>query len=371
MIPHRLYRAGLALSLFTSGGLFAAEPMAAVPRNPQEIQLTAATLSKSDDSQLVIDGFTITPPRTAGFSPLIRGEELEGWVIQEGRSGSWKRQGDEIGCVSAGGGWLRTEKEYSDFILKLEYRLQPGGNSGIGIRCPPSGNPTFTGIEIQLLDDHAEKYADLRPDQYTGSIYYQVPAQQRASLRPNGEWNACEIRCLGDYLQVWINGELVNDVNLARPRPKGDAAAGPFSPTNRPPFGHLALQSHSTRVDFRNIQIQDFTVRTASGLKYVDLQPGEGDPVPEQATVTVHYFGQLTDGKRFGDSRDLGKPVTVALKDVIPGWQEGIQGMRPGGRRRLIVPPALAYGEQGVGTVIPPDATLVFEVELCAFERSE
>lgn len=370
MTLHRLYRTGLAVSLFTSGWLFAEEPVRSPEASSREIRLTAATLETTDGSRPAVDGITVTPPESAEFVPLITGDALDGWVIQEGRNGSWRRENDDLSCVSAGGGWLRTEKEFSDFILKLEYRLQPGGNSGIGLRCPSTGNPTFTGIEVQLLDDQAEKYADLRPDQYTGSIYYQVPGQRRAQLKPYGEWNSCEIRCVGDYLQVWINGDLINAINLAKTRGKGEHPGSSFTPANRPPSGHIALQSHSTRVDFRNIRIQDLTVHTPSGLKYVDLLTGEGETVTEQAKVTVHYFGQLMDGKRFGDSRDLGRPVTVALQDVIPGWQEGIQGMRAGGRRRLIVPPDLAYGEQGVGTMIPPNATLVFEVELCAFEGS-
>src|SRR5690606_19027809 len=97
----------------------------------------------------------------------------------------------------------------------------------------------------------------------------------------------------------------------------------------------------------------------------------EGEEISAPRTVTVHYVGQLPDGKRFTDTRDVGTPVTVTLASVIPGWQEGIQGMKVGGRRRIIVPPELGYGPAGINDVIPPDSTLVFEIELCGFEKTK
>jgi FKBP-type peptidyl-prolyl cis-trans isomerase len=309
-----------------------------------------------------------SPLISAEFASLMPSEGLNGWVVQEGKPSAWRRDGEMISCTSSTGGWLRTEKAYSDFELRLEYRLQAGGNTGIGLRAPAFGNPTFNGLEIQLLDDAAGKYANLRPDQYTGSVYYQVPAGQKASVKAPGEWNICEITCLGDLLRVKINGETVNEVQLNRYQSARAAQADVaprFSLAERPPVGHIALQSHSTQVDFRNIALRDLTVTTASGLQYADLVLGEGQTANTPAQVTVHYVGQLLDGKRFTDTHDLGTPVTVPLAAVIPGWQEGLQGMKVGGRRRLIVPPALAYGAQGAGDLIPPDTTLVFEIELC------
>lgn len=333
---------------------------------------------RAPDSESDVEAAGVTPARAerpeespAGFDSLFPGEGLEGWTVHEGRQSAWQRDGDLVSCVSAGGGWLITEQQYSDFILRLEYRIEPGGNTGIGVRCPATGNPTFTGFEVQLLDDSASKYADLRPDQYTGSLYYQVAAQRQAHLNPPGEWNRCEIRCLGDDVTVIINGETVNEVNLkSTPTSSGAETGSKWSLAQRPPLGRLALQSHSTRVDFRNVEIRDLTVGTDSGLRYAELFQGEGDTLPDEATVTVHYVGQLVDGKRFTDSRDLGEPVTVPLKAVIDGWKEGLPGMKVGGRRRLIVPPRLAYGSDGVSSLIPPDATLVFEVELHGFKQS-
>jgi FKBP-type peptidyl-prolyl cis-trans isomerase FkpA len=105
---------------------------------------------------------------------------------------------------------------------------------------------------------------------------------------------------------------------------------------------------------------------TASGLQYEDIKLGEGDPATAGKTVAVHYTGWLTDGKKFDSSKDRGQPFEFPLGGgrVIKGWDEGVQGMKVGGVRKLTIPASLGYGSRGAGGVIPPDATLVFEVEL-------
>ncbi|MGZ5092850.1 MAG: FKBP-type peptidyl-prolyl cis-trans isomerase [Burkholderiales bacterium] len=108
------------------------------------------------------------------------------------------------------------------------------------------------------------------------------------------------------------------------------------------------------------------TTTTASGLKYEDIKQGDGAVATAGKTVSVHYTGWLTDGKKFDSSKDRGQPFEFPLGGgrVIKGWDEGVEGMKVGGTRKLTIPPELGYGSRGAGGVIPPGATLVFEVEL-------
>jgi FKBP-type peptidyl-prolyl cis-trans isomerase len=107
-------------------------------------------------------------------------------------------------------------------------------------------------------------------------------------------------------------------------------------------------------------------VTTKSGLKYEDLKEGTGAEAKKGDTVEVHYTGWLTNGKKFDSSVDRGQPFSFKLGAgmVIKGWDEGVAGMKVGGKRKLMIPPELGYGARGAGGVIPPNAELVFEVEL-------
>jgi FKBP-type peptidyl-prolyl cis-trans isomerase len=126
--------------------------------------------------------------------------------------------------------------------------------------------------------------------------------------------------------------------------------------------GASACKNHSATEGAKTMQME-------GGLLIEDVKIGEGTVATKGTTVSVHYTGVLTDGKKFDSSLDRGQPIEFRLGSgmVIKGWDQGIEGMRIGGKRKLTIPPALAYGERGTpGGPIPPNATLVFDVELVA-----
>jgi FKBP-type peptidyl-prolyl cis-trans isomerase len=105
------------------------------------------------------------------------------------------------------------------------------------------------------------------------------------------------------------------------------------------------------------------------GMKVWDVVEGSGDAVPAGATVTVHYTGWLLDGTVFDSSKKRGQTISFGLHQVIKGWTVGVPGMKPGGKRLLHIPPDMAYGSRGAPGAIPPNATLVFEIELVSFKK--
>jgi FKBP-type peptidyl-prolyl cis-trans isomerase FkpA len=108
------------------------------------------------------------------------------------------------------------------------------------------------------------------------------------------------------------------------------------------------------------------TIITETGLTIEDTIVGDGAAAAVGQAITVHYAGWFADGRQFDSSKEKNDPFefTLGKAEVIPGWEEGLQGMKVGGKRKLVIPPWLAYGEAGAGDTIPPNATLTFEVEL-------
>ncbi|MCM1982322.1 FKBP-type peptidyl-prolyl cis-trans isomerase [Lyngbya confervoides] len=136
-------------------------------------------------------------------------------------------------------------------------------------------------------------------------------------------------------------------------------------PQAQPVMAAMPKPRASDLAPAESVSDEAYTI-TESGLKYRDLKEGSGESPSPRQLVSVHYTGMLTNGKKFDSSLDRNEPFTfpIGVGRVIKGWDEGVETMKVGGKRELVIPPDLAYGSRGVPGVIPPNSTLVFEVEL-------
>ena len=185
-----------------------------------------------------------------GFEPLFNGKDLTGWKVHGGKTEAWGAENGIMFTTGVGGGWLLTEKEYGDFELRLEYKVPKAGNSGVGLRAPRQGDVAYSGMEIQILDDPAPEYKNIRPGQHTGSIYDVVPSSKQPS-KPVGEWNQYHITAKGRQITVELNGTQIVDANLDDYKDHAKKHPGILRTT-----GSIGLQSHTDRVEFRNIYVK-------------------------------------------------------------------------------------------------------------------
>lgn len=194
-----------------------------------------------------------------GFVQLFNGENLDGWV---GNKQSYRVENGNILVDPSGGGSggnLLTEGEYSDFIFRFEFQLTPGANNGLGIHAPLQGDVAYVGKELQILDNTAEKYANLQPYQYHGSVYGIIPAR-RGFLKPVGEWNIQEVTVNGSKIKIVLNGSTIVDADLQEATKNGtiDKKEHPGLKRNT---GHIGFLGHGDVVRFRNIRIKDLTTK--------------------------------------------------------------------------------------------------------------
>jgi hypothetical protein len=189
-----------------------------------------------------------------GFTPLFDGKDLAGWEVLDGKKDAWAVENGMIVTKSGGGGWLLTDKEYGDFEVRVDFKMSEGGNSGVALRAPLKGNVSYSGMEIQLLDDvwHKKNYKDLKPVQLTGAIYG-VVAPSKDALKPVGEWNTIDITAKGRQITIVLNGVKTVDANLDDYK----EASEKDHPGLKREKGHLGLQSHSNRVEFRNVYVKE------------------------------------------------------------------------------------------------------------------
>ena len=188
------------------------------------------------------------------FISLFDGQTLNGWILVGKVGQGYVVDAGNLVCPADGGGNLFTQKEYSNFVFHFEFKTDPGGNNGIGIRAPLRGDAAYAGMEIQILDDSAPVYkGKLRPAQYHGSIYDVIPAKQ-GFLKEAGEWNEEEITANGRRVIVKLNGATIVDANLDSIKDADTLKKHPGLSRAR---GHIGFLGHDTRVEFRNIRLKE------------------------------------------------------------------------------------------------------------------
>lgn len=186
-----------------------------------------------------------------GWTPLFNGRDLTGLEEVGGGPSSWRVEHGMLVTVGGGGNWISTTREFGDFELSVEFKSPPGGNSGVFIRAPREGNPAFEGSEIQILDDYSDRYKELKPYQYCGSVYATIAPAKRAT-KPAGEWQKMVIRVQGQKIQVTLNGEQIVNGDLSEHLDKVKDHPG-----LQRLKGYIGLQNHDTPMYFRNILVRE------------------------------------------------------------------------------------------------------------------
>lgn len=226
---------------------------------------------KSHAACLLALAFAFLPARALsaeeGFVSIFNGRNLDGWQGLGGDTSSYHARDGQLICKETGKVHIFTVKEYANFILRLEIRLDPGGNNGVGIRTKVSKQPHIEGSEIQVLDDpyyarglpregkDPKDWVPLKNYQHHGSIYGVVPAKP-GHLKPAGEWNQQEIVCDGRRVKVTLNGHVIVDAILDQVKPIDGLAHPGLYYTQ----GHIGLHAHGNygaKVYFRNLRIKE------------------------------------------------------------------------------------------------------------------
>ncbi len=188
-----------------------------------------------------------------GFTSLFDGKTFNGWNLIGKNGPGYGITNGILVCERGGGGNLFTEKEFENFVLRFEFRLEDGSNNGIGIRAPLQGDAAYVGMEIQVLDDTTKKFGPLRPEQLHGSIY-DVVAAKPGSQKPLGQWNTEEITANGRQIKVVVNGKTIVDANLDTVTNTATLQRHPGLQRTR---GHIGFLGHTEFAEFRNIRIRE------------------------------------------------------------------------------------------------------------------
>jgi hypothetical protein len=190
---------------------------------------------------------------SAGFESVFNGKDLTGWA---GPVDQYEVKDGAIVCKPHKGGTIYTKEEFSDFMARVQIKLPPGGNNGLAIRYPGSGDTAYVGMcELQVLDNTAQQYARLDPRQYHASAYGMVPAE-RGYQRPVGDWNFQEVTIKGPTIKVELNGTVILDCDLSKVTKYMGNSPHPGKERTQ---GHFGFAGHSDPVAFRHIQIKRLT----------------------------------------------------------------------------------------------------------------
>jgi hypothetical protein len=192
--------------------------------------------------------------KSQGFTPLFNGTDLAGWTGN--KEGYPVRDGViVVDPTKGGGGNLYTEKDYSDFVFRFEFRLTPGANNGIGLRAPVTGDSAYAAMEIQILDEDSPRYRGWLADyQHHGSIYGVVAAKP-GHLKPVGDWNSEEITAKGKQITVKLNGVTIVDADIEKASASGTIDHKPH-PGLKNPTGRIGFLGHGDQVEFRNLRVK-------------------------------------------------------------------------------------------------------------------
>jgi len=194
----------------------------------------------------------LRPEDPPGFEPVFNGKDFSGWA---GPVENYEVQEGAIVCKPGKGGTIYTQREYGDFVARLEFKVPAGGNNGLAIRYPGQGDPAYSGMcELQVLDDNYEKArnAKIDPRQAHGSAYGMVAAH-RGYQHPVGEWNYQEVTVQGSTIKVELNGTVILNTDLANITEFMGGKAHPGKDLKR---GHFGFAGHSDPVMFRNVSIK-------------------------------------------------------------------------------------------------------------------
>lgn len=203
---------------------------------------------------LLFASATLLQESEKGFKKLFNGKNLKGWV---GNTESYKAKDGMIVIEpnQGSGGNLYTEKEYGNFVLRFEFQLTPGANNGLGIHAPLEGNAAYLGKELQILDNTAEKYANLKDYQAHGSVYGVMPAK-KGFLKPVGEWNQQEVTVEHPKIKIVLNGTVILEGDYLEAAKNG-TIDGEDHPGLQRSRGHIGFLGHGDVVRFRNLRIKE------------------------------------------------------------------------------------------------------------------